>query len=473
MRLVIIRLLATAMGLGAATAHATPMYAARSARTCDNCHVTPNKWVNPPIPQRKCNMSCQVCHVDPTGGGARNAAGRFFGRSTLPMIATSPRPTDDWDRNVPMIGRRDRATTYDHNLPRGPNTFAAAAEKFPEFEAAIADGWAWGTPGGKPHRYGLLQGRYERLNADPVLRVGVDMRLAALLSGPLYFPMQIDIPVVAHPVHHLTLLVNTGARGRSSGYAETFSEDHSFYFREAFVMVHEIPFQAYAKAGRFVPSFGLRLDDHTSHIRRGFELDGALPESRVSGLEIGAMPNYPFVNLSWFRMTARQHSPNRWDIADGDDGWGTAVNAGWRDLSWSVGASALFRRRDVSDGGDTSSYGIYGVLNPWRNRKQLPLTYQAEYDFGNLQRPSGRRTQQAAFYQELNWVAYNGVVVLLAHDWADPDGEIVDDEDHRLQLGLQVTPVAGVTIDGRFRALMPASGKFADSDLFIQVHLYR
>ena len=89
-----------------------------------------------------------------------------------------------------------------------------------------------------------MQGRYERLNADPVVRVGADVRFAALLSGNLVFPMQVDLPVGLHPTHHLTILVNTGARGRPSGFSETYNEDHSLYLREAFAMVHEAPYQA-------------------------------------------------------------------------------------------------------------------------------------------------------------------------------------------------------------------------------------
>ncbi len=461
--------IALAMVLFGSGAEATPMYAARSARTCDNCHVGPNEWVDPAVALRKCNMSCQSCHVDPAGGGIRNASGRFFGESTLPMIATSPRPTSDWDRNVPFFGRRDRATSYNDSLPQGPTSYEDAALRFAALEQAIRDGWTRGSHS-EPERYGLLQGRYDGLNADPVVRVGADVRLAML--SPLYFPMQVDVPVVVHPVHHLTVLVNTGARGRPSGYSDSFQRDNSFYFREAFVMLHEAPYQAYIKAGRFVPSFGLRLDDHTSQIRRSFELDGGLPESRVSGVEIGAMPNYPFVNLAWFRMASRGRVPDSWNIADVDDGWGTAINAGWRDLSWSLGGSAMLRRRSVAEGGDTSTYGVYGVLNPWRNRSNLPLTYQFEYDRGSLQRSSGAQTDQVAFYHELNYVPYNGIIALLAHDWSDPDTQIIDDEAHRLQVGLQVTPISSVTIDGRFRILRPASGK-TDSDLFIQMHLYR
>jgi hypothetical protein len=450
----------------AAAAEANPMYAGRSARTCDNCHVTPNDWKNPKLADRKCSMSCQTCHVDPAGGGARNASGRFFGRSTLPMIANSPRPTDDWDRN--LLGRRDRATTYNSNLPLGPNDYASA----PAYGDSIEDPWAWGKPLGGSSKYAFWDGRYAKLNADPMLRIGADIRMATLFAGNrLTFPMQIDLPVVFHPVHHVTFLVNTGARGRPSGYSDTFDSDRSFYFREAFALLHEAPFQAYVKAGRFVPSYGLRLDDHTSRIRRTFELDGALPESRVTGVELGAAPNYPFVNISWFKTTSRARLPDQWDIFDVDGGNGAAVNAGWRDLSWSMGASALLRRRQLEDGGDTSTFGVYGVFNPWRYRRTLPITYQAEFDFGRYQRASGNETEHAAFYQEIDWAAINGVILLVAHDWSDPDREVVDDHEHRVQVGVQITPYPGVTFDGRLRALMPAAGG-GDADLFVQLHLW-
>ena len=135
--------------------------------------------------------------------------------------------------------------------------------------------------------------------------------------------------------------------------------------------------------------------------------------------------------------------------------------------------SAPCRRREVEEGGDTSTYGVYGVVNPWRGNRALPITYQVEFDFGSLQRSSGSRIHQTAFYQEIDWVVYNGVILLLAHDWSDPDREIIDDEDHRLQLGMQLSPITGVTVDGRFRVLMPAAGKAADNDIFIQVHIWQ
>lgn len=285
---------------------ATPQIAARAGRTCDNCHLTPNGWKNPSLAQRKCTLSCQGCHVDPSGGGMRTVSGRFYGKATRPMIATSPRPTADWDRNVPGLGRKDKATTYSHVLPRGPETFERSAA----YVDSLDDRFAWGLPGRSASRYGFLPGRYFRLDPDPVFRIGGSLRLATLLRGnALAFPMQLDLPFVFHPVHHFTLYVNTGARGRRGGYKKTFDNPATPYFREAFVMLHEAPYLGYLKAGRFVPSFGLRLDDHTTRTRRGFGLDGSLPESRVTGVEIGAAPNEPFFQASWFGMTSSARQP--------------------------------------------------------------------------------------------------------------------------------------------------------------------
>jgi hypothetical protein len=394
----------------------------------------------------------------------RNAPGRFYGRSTLPMIATSPRPTVDWDRG---FGRWDRATSYNSNIPYGPSNLEAARA----YGDSLHDRWAWGKPAGETP-YAFFNGRYGDLNADPLFRIGGDFRVAALLSSSvLSFPMQFDVQTALHPVHHLTAYANTGARGRVSGYSDTIDDSHTMYFREAFVMTHEWPYASYLKAGRFVPSFGLRLDDHTNRIRREFELDGALPESRVTGVEIGAAPNYPFIQASYFRMTSKYEVPDAWDIFAHDEGWGWAVNAGFRELGWSVGGSAMVRRRPLEEGGDTDTYSLYGVWNPWFYWKSVPLTFQGEVDLGSYQSKSGRDADHLVYYGEVDWAARNGLNFLLAYDWADPDRDVVDDHAGRLQVGAQIAIYPGVSVDARARGLLlPGGGDGAD--VFTQLHIW-
>jgi len=465
-------------------ASGTPTYAARAGRTCDNCHLDPSYWVNPELSGRKCTLSCQGCHVDPAGGGMRNAAGRFYGKSTLPMIASEPRPTRDWDREfLGLFYRRDRATVYNENLPRGPS----AREEQHEPAYAPSDRFAFGTPSGGmgPHSY--TQGRYGSLRADPRVRVGWDVRAAVLasLSGygnrTLAFPMQADLGLAVQPIEHLTALFNLGARGQSEGLESVFDDPRTPYLREAFLLAHEFPYQAYVKAGRFTPSYGLRLDDHTSFIRRGLGLDASLPETRVTGVEAGASPNYPFVNLSWFKGKREGMPPEAFNVFDTDAGWGTALNVGYRELGWAIGGSALHRSRSLEDGGEMTAWGIYGVLNPWYYAPSLPLTYQAEIDRGEYRRTSGSTAQTVLVHQELTWLAGNGVNFVLAHDFEDPDREVAFDGAHRVNYGVQITFTPGLSIDARHRILAPRRDEAfitgdtpsaTQSDFFIQFHFW-
>jgi hypothetical protein len=449
------------------TALATPQYAAQAGRTCDSCHILPD-WDTPKRAHQKRNMSCGTCHVDPAGGGMRTASGRYYGRSTLPMIATSPRPQDDWDRNFPGLGRRDKATPYDSYLPVGPRNLEQAAA----YRDSTNDKWAWGTPKGiTPDT--PFPGRHFKLNNDPVFRIGGDFRFAALISsGSLVFPMQADVHTAVHPVHHATVLMNVGARGQSSGYSDTIDDSHTPYFRELFAMTHEWPYQSYAKAGRFVPAFGLKLDDHTTRTRREFELDTSLPETRVLGVEAGFYSPYPFFQASYFKMKNKFEEPDPWDIFDVDDGWGTAFNAGWRDLGWSLGASAMMRRRPLEQGGDTDTYAVYASLNPWYFWQHIPLSLQGEIDSGTAQRASGLDQKKLVMYGEVDWMVWNGVNLLVAYDWADPDRDVIDDESGRFQLGAQLTVYPGVTLDSRIRYLSVATPTGSDSDFFTQLHIW-
>lgn len=56
-------------------ANAEPWLANRYAQNCSACH-SPNRN-NVPLLQRRCTLSCQGCHVNPSGGGMRNRYGEW------------------------------------------------------------------------------------------------------------------------------------------------------------------------------------------------------------------------------------------------------------------------------------------------------------------------------------------------------------------------------------------------------------
>jgi hypothetical protein len=435
-------------------AKALPLYTAREGRTCDNCHTLPNRWKNPATEDRKCTLSCNACHVDPTGGGLRNTAGRFYGQSVLPMAYSRYRNYKDTVRNA--LPALDAGNKERHNPPT----------------------LAFGEPFGDRPLYAPRIKGYAGMNADPLLSLGIDARFATWVTGSesiLSFPMELDTQAALHPVHHLTAYVNAGFLSKEKGYAATFQDAPPFAVKDAMLIVNELPYNAYLKVGRFIPAFGMRLDDHTSFTRRNFELDYGIQSSRVFGAEFGVAPNYPYLNVSVFRPGAKDEFPTNIDVGPppflGEpNSVGMALASGYRELGWQLGFSTLIKHREIADGGDTRSFSLDWGLNPWFYFDRVPLTYTGEIAAGSFERPGNSSTAfQAASTQELNYTPFNGLNVKLKYDYADPDFEVANDQNNRLGLGFDLTVLPGLRLTAMGRLVFIPEADRLGADLFMFV----
>lgn len=433
--------------LAASTASALPMYAQRSGRTCANCHVSPTLedeagWDNPSLLERKCTMSCVGCHVDPTGGGLRNASGRYYGQSTLGILHTQPRSYSDHGRELLSA---DALWRFQQRYGRRPAD--GGGRTVPSSFEEVQDGVGAGQRGlslgdvGEQREMDLWDGRYGSLTADPVLQLGADLRAAWWSEGESVFPMQLDGHAAVQPVDHLT------ASATLSGRATT-SELSPVFLRRAFLMVHELPGMSFARGGVFLPSFGHYADDHTRFTRRWFELDPSTGADQVVGAELGLAPNYPYATASVFAD----------DTAGG--GWGAAVTGGWRDLAWSVGGSAMLKERPGDS--DLRVVGLHWGLSPLTWTDAVPLTLLGEAVVGER---SG--VPALAVSHELWWLLRNGVNARFLGEQGTPDGS---GWQQRYGAGLDVTPLPGWTLSGMGRVLV-APG-VTGSDVLLHTHLW-
>jgi hypothetical protein len=454
-------------------AAATPLYMARAGRACDTCHTDPTGWKNPRLAQRKCNLSCSSCHINPGGGGLRSVSGRFYAQATLPMLLASHRPFEDWDRHlIPAIAERTRANR-------------------------IGDP-AIGTPWGGASELSYDQGRYAGLRANPLLLAGVDFRLGLWLpeGALLVFPMQLDVHLAFHPYRHVTAYASAGVLAKSQGFVETFSvgcrpddpdascfsraRSTPFMLKDAFLMLHELPYMSYLRVGRFIPPFGLMYADHTIATRREFELHQGLMHSRVVGAEVGLAPNYPYAQLAVFSANRADRFTDSLSLSPDElppffgVGWGAALSFGWRDLGFNAGLSAMIRRRHPRDGGDTESVALSFGFNPWYYVEWLPLTYVGEVALGGRQRSlSLERTTQLAALHELAYLIFNGINLRVRYDYADNDTEIRDDHYHRLTIGADLMVLPSLGFSGFYRARFDAgSAAGASSDGFFYLRAW-
>ena len=457
------------------TASALPMYAQRSGRTCANCHVSPTLespegWDNPRLAERKCTLSCVACHVNPTGGGMRNASGRYYGQSTLSVYHTQDRSYTDLqkellsDEQLYRFQQKfgDEAADLDGDGRFIPSVWS---EVLAGVGAAQRGNWtSAGKPVGGPTKMAFWDGRYDDLNADPLLSVGGDIRAAYWSGTNTIFPMQVDLDAALHPVEHVTVMATAAARGRSSGVEDVARDPRSPVFaRDAFVMIHELPYFSWAKAGIFLPSFGTYIDDHTAFTREFFEMDPSKSEDTVLGVELGTAPNYPFATASVFR--------DQVTAADADPGWGSALNFGYRDLGWSLTGHAMVKQRGGAARGDLVAGGVAWGFNPAYYQSRLPITLTGELTLGQ-RTIDGAVERPWALMQEAWWTPWNGVSVRGRMDLGSLDASAVGSLQQRTSLGLEVSPIPGLTMTGTGRVLTSPGSGSAASDVFVQTHIW-
>lgn len=454
-------------------AQALPMYAQRSGRTCANCHESPtyedpDGWKNPDLPHRKCNLSCISCHVDPSGGGLRNASGRYYGQSTLPALPTQERGYGDYNNelfshNTVEAYRRafDRpvAATGDRTIP----------SDWDEVQQGVGAGqtgnWtAFGKPLGGGGRMSYWDGRYDDLNADPLIQIGGDLRIAYWSGSNAVFPMQADLDVAVQPVEHLTGMATVAARGRNSGPTAGLYDPRGPVFpRRAFVMAHELPGASWAKVGIFQPAFGMYLDDHTAFTREWFEMDVSDSLDTVLGVEVGTAPNYPFATASVFKNDASFG-------VDDDPGWGAALTAGYRDLGWSATGHLMIKNRRGQGRGDLIAGGMTWGYNPAYYRPSLPLTLMGEVSFGRRTTAQGSQVAIASTTEGLyvirNGLSLRGRVDLgVQHLTTGPFQA-------RSQLGVEFVPVPGLTLTALSRLTVRAGEEGVSPGALVMTHIW-
>jgi hypothetical protein len=233
------------------------------------------------------------------------------------------------------------------------------------------------------------------------------------MQGDLYLAFQLDPKT--------TLYFD---RGMSSSY-------------ELFGAAYVLPLTGYVKAGRFVPSYGWKFDDHTLYVRSVLGL--APPLNSDVGVEIGFQPGPLDVQMGLV-------NGSRGSTLDTDNSLAQSLNAIYRhDLAGigvGVGGSGYHQR---GPGAILDVGGAYGYLT-WHG-----LSWLAEADFARTSPRPGTRTTAFVTSQEVSYLVRPGLELLGTYDFHDPDRRVKSGARSRWGGGVHAMPRPYLALEALFR----------------------
>jgi hypothetical protein len=192
--------------------------------------------------------------------------------------------------------------------------------------------------------------------------------------------------------------------------------------REAFALVDGLPLSGYAKAGKFMLPYGLRLQDDAEFIRAQTGFSYRTPDQ---GVEVGFEPGAVSFFLAVSNGTA--------GAAENNSGKQFTSTLAVVSRRLRLGASASrnqgteLARRDVFGGFGGTSWG--------------PLTVLGEVDRIADRAPSGSEVKQLAGFVEGDFLAAKGVNAKVTYGYFDKNLDVANDQRVRLRFGLELFPI--------------------------------
>lgn len=348
-------------------AHAEAWLSNRYAQNCSACH-SPGRQ-NLPAKERRCTLSCQGCHVNPSGGGLRSEYGvwnqqRWLRSFTVDWFDNKKMPapfkSQRYAQAAPVKPKKKENKNNPEPLKETPeNGHPLVVTRDLDYNEKDYDRSDKQEDITIKSREDFL----ERLTQDDPYRIerrqslfaGGDFRLLRfsqtvtdannLKSSDSYLmPMSMDIGVRAKPLkmQNVQLVFEhryynyPGTMDNNRTEPEWITSSDGSGTRSTYLLINDLPYASYIQYGVYRPLFGINSPDHTTlsqsmmYTRDTSEgvtnigMDSALYINNA--LTIGASPNVPFFNLHFIKPNPNSNFPQ-------DEGM--AVNLGGRFVSYS------------------------------------------------------------------------------------------------------------------------------------------
>lgn len=251
---------------------------------------------------------------------------------------------------------------------------------------------------------------------------------------------------------------------------------------EAFALAKVLPWNGYAKVGKFTPAYGTRTDDHNAFIRGGPYGGGAFvgpyasltttgyasgllfgERSEDTGIEFGVAPGPVTLNAGVF---------------NGTPGPGLNGVTGTKQKAVALRGDARFTlmSANVLLGGSVYRGPVAGNIHLYRGvfgavTVAERYTWNAEVDLIQVERP-GADLQGLMVWNEFNVVLTPGVDLKLGYEFYDPDIDLKNGGFARAVVGAEFFVLSGVELRPLYRINLEEPTELTNNEFQVMLHLY-
>ena len=230
---------------------------------------------------------------------------------------------------------------------------------------------------------------------------------------------------------------------------------------EVFGLLSILPANGYVKIGKFIPNYGIKMDDHRIYVRTytGFSPELVRPE--LTGAEFGILPGPLSITGGLF------NSVDGFGIGTGNDkallGRVEGMFKATEDVHLGLGAN-VFTKKSAA-GVRSNLYGGFGSIS------FESLTILGEADLMENKLEKGTTTGIVTFV-EADYVVTPGLDLKLGYDFYDPDKDLKTGSKSRYTFGCEFFPIAGVEVRSLYHFVQDEPIDFRNNEFQLLVHFY-
>jgi hypothetical protein len=231
---------------------------------------------------------------------------------------------------------------------------------------------------------------------------------------------------------------------------------------EIFGMLNILPGNGYVKIGKFVPSYGTKLDDHRTFIRQetGFSAERSRPE--LTGGEIGfTARSLNIVGGVFNAADPFGAGGSKKALLGRVDGIFKLNEEGTMNLG--VGGNVFTKEMGVSD-----RMTLFGAMGSFSYND---LSLLGEVDWMRT-KVSGTTIKGIVSYVEAGYVATPGLDFKVMYEFFDRDTDLKTGSQSRYSFGFEFFPISGVEVRPLYRFNVEDPTNVSNDEFNLLIHFY-